>query len=165
MRKALRALAAIAMAVGVGGALSLTATGTALASTTFVGYICNAATQDCLVAGNPVIVKGEYSSTTNWNRISDGTWDGSPVYEYQQADTNNCLTYDEDGGDTVDMHTCDGIASEQWAWTVSSGNFVNLYATAVYGTNGCLDQPYAAGYDAFVDECAYSSAPLWYITD
>jgi hypothetical protein len=143
-------------------AAGLIATGSgvpASATTYHPGYICSdSGYNDCLHGNGSgkTVTAITGGSTTNFQEIREGTWDGHPMYEYQQADTNLCLEweYKNSSGKVVNyvrMATCDAGTYQKFYWN-SNDMLVNEDWTNYYSTQGCL---YAPGptEDVYVETC------------
>ena len=129
----------VAAVVALAAFIAMSLMGAGTASATIEYHWC-LPSDDCLLSAgynNPVEVKAQSSSTTNFTPINEATWDGRTVYEWQQVGTNNCLTW-QTSSVWVIMYTCGKGNPEQLWWQSNSITLVNDYATYYIGEQECL---------------------------
>jgi hypothetical protein len=122
------------------------------------GHICSAETDGgCLRgngSGNPVTAQSG-GDLTNFKEISEGTWQGHPMHEYQQANTTLCLQWQYKSGSTVvnyvRLASCNAGAAELWYWN-SNDQIISEDWNSYFGTQGCIEDPRPTQ-DVYVGTC------------
>jgi cold shock CspA family protein/predicted Ser/Thr protein kinase len=102
---------------------------------------------DCMWVGHDVVQVQTAGSLTNFDQISQHTWDRHTVYEYRQRNTNKCLQAVAAGG-YLKPDTCNVNDDKEWFWLSGDGSLVNVH----WGDNICIDRSGVA----VVDSCAGS---------
>ena len=148
----------LAAAVSVSAFVTMSFLGVGSASAATYHHVCRLdQTGYCLwSAGFNRQVQAKYFNWTNFSQVNKATWQKHTVYEYKQAGTNNCLSY-QSGTEYVVMETCAaGNPLELWWDDTNNGGFmVSDYGTYDLGQQACLeDQGTGNSWTADVFWCA-----------